>query len=215
MDSALNFSLFTVIADYRLVPPARYPEPAEDIGQAVDWIVANVAEVGKGSSVQPDTEKIFLMGNSAGAAHLASLVTSPVILGQDTRSRLKGIILLGGAYSYPIDDPSIGAHIEVLRQYFGTDEAIRQYEPLALIAKAEDGVVKSLPPVLVLKDEWEPVNIERDHGLFVSALKARGVKVDEKELKGHNHISPGVSLSSGEGEEWGKNVVEWIREAAV
>ncbi|KAK7678990.1 hypothetical protein QCA50_017933 [Cerrena zonata] len=210
-----NQGFFTVIADYRLVPPARYPEPAEDIGQAVAWFVTNGAEIGKDSATQPDTEKIFLMGNSAGAAHLVSLVASPAILSQDTRNRLRGIILLGGAYSYPTDDSSLGAHLEVLRQYFGTDEAIRQYEPLALVAKAEESVVKSLPPVLVLKDEWEPANIEKDHGLFVSALKARSVKVEEEVLKGHNHISPGVSLSSGDGEEWGKNVAEWIRKAAV
>ena len=164
---------------------------------------------------QPDVEKIFLLGHSAGAAHLASLITSPTILSQDNRNRIKGLILLAGAYSYPLEDPSTAPHLEVLRQYFGTDEALRKNEPLALVANADEAIIKGIPPVLVLKDEWEPPNVERDHGLFVSALKARGVIVEEHELKGHNHISPGVALSSGEGEEWGKLVSEWVRKLSA
>lgn len=194
-----------------MVPQATYPEPAEDIGQAIAWIIANASEVAQDSNIKLDIDHIFLMGNSAGAAHVVTLALAPNLLSQDIRTRVRGIILLGGAYSFPVDNPSLSTYLEVLRQYYGSDDEIRKHQPLSLLKNATPETINSLPDILVLKDEWEPATIDRDHGLFVNALRERRAsKVDEDVLKGHNHISPGVSLSSGEGEEWGKNVADWI-----
>lgn len=42
-------------------------------------------------------------------------------------------------------------------------------------------------------------------------LKERGVAVQEHIMVGHNHISPEVCLSSGEGEEWGEEVAKFVK----
>lgn len=47
---------------------------------------------------------------------------------------------------------------------------------------------------------------------FREALREKGItNFHTYTLKGHNHISPEVSLFSGEGEEWGEEVVRWVK----
>src|SRR6202790_36774 len=56
---------------YRLAPRAKWPAGAEDIGSAVQWVANNIG--GRGG----DPARIYLMGHSAGAVHVASYVSHP------------------------------------------------------------------------------------------------------------------------------------------
>jgi hypothetical protein len=64
-------------------------------------------------------------------------------------------------------------------------------------------IAEKEPPVIV--------DIVRDFGAL---LKARNVRLTEYLNRGHNHISSNLALCSGEGEEWGEEVVSWMRSQA-
>jgi triacylglycerol lipase len=54
---------------YRLAPQAKWPAAQEDIGSAIAWIKANAAAQGG------DPNRIYLMGHSAGASHVANYMS--------------------------------------------------------------------------------------------------------------------------------------------
>src|SRR4051812_6359154 len=56
---------------YRLAPQAGWPAGAEDLASAVQWITDNIGDRGG------DARRIYLMGHSAGAVHVASYVSHP------------------------------------------------------------------------------------------------------------------------------------------
>ncbi|KAI6030250.1 Alpha/Beta hydrolase protein, partial [Pisolithus marmoratus] len=63
----------TVIPDYRLVPEARFPAASQDIRDAIIWVKDNAKTIRSSSTstVQElDPEHFFVMGHSAGAAHI-------------------------------------------------------------------------------------------------------------------------------------------------
>lgn len=72
--------------------------------------------------------------------------------------------------------------------------------------------MKSLPPLYFMKAEKELDDPEITSKAIVKLLRERGVhNVEEYNCKGHNHVSTPLSLSTGEGEEWGYEVVRWIK----
>jgi triacylglycerol lipase len=59
-----------MIANYRFAPHNKWPSGAEDIALVIKWIQQNGVKYGG------DARRVFLMGNSAGAIHVASYVFS-------------------------------------------------------------------------------------------------------------------------------------------
>jgi len=206
--------IFTVIADYRLVPDAKFPDGAEDVKDAVVWVVEHAEEVAGDSTVKLDTDRIFLLGHSAGASHVITAFLLPDLLPSPIRARTKGVVLNGGPYTFRPELLPPGAAIpgEVLEQYYGPGQ-IFEKEPLTLLLSASRELLGSLPPIIVSRAEREPEAIEQMNIRFLEAAKE---KVPEKEnieeyiMKGHNHVSPSMCLGSGQGEEWADHVVEWI-----
>ncbi|KAI0073988.1 alpha/beta-hydrolase [Panus rudis PR-1116 ss-1] len=203
--------IYTVIADYRLVPEAKFPEAAEDVRDAVAWVVKNASDIDKSHNVKLDVNNIFLLGNSAGAVHIVTAVLLEGLFPDDLRPHLRGLISLGGAFAFPVGGPADGL-LDVVRAYYGSDEQIKQNEPLALLGRASEGIIKSLPDLLVLRSEKEPGFIASSNETMLKELREKvSSKVDDDVLQGHNHISPSTSLSSGEGEEWGEKVASWVK----
>ncbi|KAF7318449.1 Esterase lipase thioesterase family protein [Mycena chlorophos] len=91
----------TVVADYQLAPSVTFPAPAEDLRDAVAWVVDNAAEVGSGK-VELDTEKVFVIGHSAGGVHLLTSLLHPPVLagpaGDKYKKALKGAVALSPPY---------------------------------------------------------------------------------------------------------------------
>jgi hypothetical protein len=103
-----------------------------------------------------------------------------------------------------------------LEAYYGPTSSNRHllYSSLGLLNAAPDAIVKALPPMLIISAEWETEGLFKMVRDFVKALRDRGVpesKLTEYLNKGHNHLSSYLSLMSGEGEEWGYEVIKWIR----
>src|SRR5262245_44096411 len=75
----------------RLRPQFRWPTGAEDLGMAVRWVADNIAAHGG------DPNRVFLMGHSAGATHVATYVAHPQFHGPRA-SGLAGAMFSSGAY---------------------------------------------------------------------------------------------------------------------
>ena len=94
---------------YRLAPQFPWPAGAEDVASAVEWVSKEIAERGG------DPSRIYLMGHSAGAIHVASYVSHPEFY-KAKNGGLKGAIMISGIY-----DLTAGTRTEPERSYFGND----------------------------------------------------------------------------------------------
>ncbi|KAI0694034.1 Alpha/Beta hydrolase protein [Cytidiella melzeri] len=197
----------TVIADYRLIPHIKFPDPATDLKDAAAFVVQHAQEINADVDVKGDTERIFFMGHSAGAAIVTTMVLIPDFIPDDMRRRIQGLVLLGGAYHFrngPAPPP--------IAVYYETEDGIRQNEPLALLERAPTKLVSGLPPTLMLVSEKEPKGLVAVNEDFRDLLGGRlGVDIPILIMKGHNHTSVAFGLFSGVGEEWAYEVASWVK----
>ena len=95
-----------VNATYRLAPAHRWPAGSDDVAAVVRWVREHIGEYGG------DPERIFLMGQSAGAAHVAAYVARGGV-------PLAGALLLSGLYDPAVFEPS-----PLNAAYYGDDPAL-------------------------------------------------------------------------------------------
>jgi triacylglycerol lipase len=123
---------------YRLAPEHPYPAGVEDVAMAVQWTLENAAKFGG------DPRRIFLMGHSAGAVHVATYVAHPEF--QKVKGGgLAGAILVSGIYELTpdTDGPS-------QRAYFGED--LSKWPARSSLK----GLVASKLPLLVARGQIDP-----------------------------------------------------------
>ncbi|KIJ67176.1 hypothetical protein HYDPIDRAFT_84006 [Hydnomerulius pinastri MD-312] len=199
----------TIIPDYRLVPEVRFPAASEDIRDAVVW-VSNNAETIKTGSIEPDPGYIFIMGHSAGAAHTHVMTMHPEI--RVTLPPLKGLIFSGGPWFFSVRGEKFQTEGPV-KFYFGSAEQQQEREPRALWNKLSDEEIKALPDILLFQAEREPDWLQLTRPEILADMEKRLGKAPKMIIgKGHNHVSPNWALCSGQGEEWGYEVAEWLNE---
>jgi len=95
---------------YRLAPASPWPAGAEDIGAVVQWVADNIGARGG------DPARVYLMGHSAGAAHVAGYVSHPEFY-KVKGGGLKGAIMVSGIYdlaTWPVGGSAESA-------YYGSD----------------------------------------------------------------------------------------------
>ncbi|CAD6584633.1 MAG: hypothetical protein CYPHOPRED_002768 [Cyphobasidiales sp. Tagirdzhanova-0007] len=222
-----------VIPDYRLVlPPARgdvpegmapkaevgsaavYPSGAVDVQLAYRWIVEHLGDVA-------NISRIHLSGTSGGGSHCAAYVFNPdFFLKEDSevRAKLRSLIMLSG----PVDlEEAVEERWPVLEAYYGSDRAeVARRTTAGLIAALTEVQVAQLPPTLSLIGGLDPPDeVIRPNERFWPIWTAKGGrgKFDwllESNGRKHNHISYFYALSSGEGEEWAAQIIEWIEQLA-
>ena len=76
---------------YRLAPQSPWPAGAEDLAAVVQWVTDNIAARGG------DPARVYLMGHSAGAVHVASYVSHPEFH-KVKGGGLAGAIMVSGIY---------------------------------------------------------------------------------------------------------------------
>lgn len=162
-----------VTATYRLAPAHPWPAGAEDVARLVAWLKLEAAQHGG------DPNRIVLMGQSAGAAHVASYVGGQDFAEQAATS-IAGAIMLSGLYDVPS-----AARNPYQDAYFGTD-------PTRFAAQSSiDGLAATSVPCLFTVSENDPADFQRQGALLVSyRVAAKGKWPDFHWLEGHNHISP-------------------------
>ncbi len=202
-----------VIPDYRLVPHVTFPGPAEDVRDALRWVVQNKGCLVSEASTNPDTDDIVLMGHSAGAAHIATMLFLTNVLPKDDplRARFRAAVLESPPFSLSgmtTDWPTSEAHAS----YWGTLDKAKDNDPLHLFRRLEQEVIEKLPRILIVEGEFEPEWLIDARKVFHNEVKDRtGENLRVVIAKGHNHVSLNWALSTGEGEEWVEEVIEWLR----
>jgi acetyl esterase/lipase len=166
---------------YRLAPQAKWPAGAEDIGSAVQWVANNIG--GRGG----DPARIYLMGHSAGAVHVASYVSHPQFY-KVKGGGLAGAIMVSGLYdltAMKLRDPE--------RAYFGNDP-LRYAEESSLQGLATTGI-----PLMIVTAEMDPPAFLRQFELLKDATCKRASGCARALiLPQHSHMSEVYSINTAD-----------------
>lgn len=169
---------------YRLAADARHPEAARDVGAVVAWVRAHAAELGI------DASRIFLMGHSAGAAHVGTFA-------YDRRHHpaggpgLAGVIVVSGRVR--ADASPENPNARKVEAYYGSDPGT--YEDASPVSH----VGPESPPTFVAWSEFENPLIDVYCAELVYRLAAAKRRAPPSLwLRGHNHTSVIAHLNTAD-----------------
>jgi acetyl esterase/lipase len=180
MLAAVKNGFVGVNITYRLAPAHPYPAATEDLSKAVQWVLANIAASGG------DPNRVFLWGQSAGAAHAGNYIAHTQFHGPKGVG-IKGAILMSGIFdqvAFPTA-PNVVA-------YFGEDRT--KYEERSSLK----GIVASKLPLLVIDAEIDPPPFAVQSKLLNDALCAAGRCPERITLPGHSHMSEVYSINTAD-----------------
>ena len=135
---AVKSGFIGVNMTYRLAPQFPWPAGAEDVASAVQWVSKEIAERGG------DPSRVYLMGHSAGAVHVASYVSHPEFH-KVKNGGVKGAIMVSGIYD--LTAQPLG---ENERSYFGNDPSRYAGE------SSLPGLLKTDIPLMAVRAELDP-----------------------------------------------------------
>lgn len=184
--------ILTVIPNYRLAPEHKWPSGPEDIGSILKWIGLNGRRFGG------DTDRVFLMGHSAGAAHVAGYVSF-----EDFRLEggdgVIGAILMSG----PTYDTTLLSKADMA--YYGEDKS--RHPSMSVIPHMDACRI----PVFVVFAEFDTPLVQNQTHTLINALFERDrVLPIVKGLMGHNHFS-GIMHINTKDESVGPDILEFIK----
>ena len=168
---AVDAGYVGVTMTYRLAPGHRWPAGGEDVAAAVAWLRENIAQYGG------DPERIFVMGQSAGAVHVAEYVArfSPTIA---------GALLISGIYDVTLAQPS-----DFHKAYYGEDQA--GYA----MTESMTALINTKTPVLLAVSEYDPEDFQLQAATFTQRYAVAHKRFPRLHwLHGHNHLSPVLEI---------------------
>jgi triacylglycerol lipase len=175
--------LIGVNATYRLAPEHKWPAGGSDVGAVVAWLHGHVAQHGG------DPDCIVLMGQSAGATHVATWTFIPELHGP-AGPRIAGSILLSGVFAphHPLYSPGTPPPHQLA--YFGEDPA--KWAERSPINHVRPGH----PPVFVSVTEFDPYPLQWGSPALAAAL----TKCDAEMpwfvyARDQNHVSPAMQIN--------------------
>jgi acetyl esterase/lipase len=183
----------TVLANYRLAPESRWPSGAQDVAAATAWVRREIHRYGG------DADRIVLLGESAGAAHVAAAVlmrrfqpagglgiAGAVLVSGPYNPRLEG--QARAAFGIPTPDPRNDA-------YFGTDVSL--WGGMSVVEQVD---VEPLP-LLITFAEMDLLQMQVQAGeLFARLVGAHGFQPLLRVIRDHNHFSQILAIGSGDRE---------------
>jgi acetyl esterase/lipase len=176
---AVKNGFIGVNIDYRLAPQFPWPAGAEDVASAVIWVSDEIIERGG------DPSRIYLMGHSAGAMHVASYVSHPEFY-KVKNGGLKGAIMASALYDLtaaPLAEPE--------RVYFGSD-ASRYADESSL-----PGLLKTNIPLMAVSSELDLPGFVKQLNLFKDAACKRASGCARTVmLPQHSHMSEVYSINT-------------------
>lgn len=160
---------------YRLAPAHGWPAGRDDLALAIDWLRSHAAGFGG----HPD--RIVLIGQSAGAAHVAAYAAS-----EAATSTLAGAAMLSGIYDVALADRN-----PYQSAYYGDDAT--QFAAQSSI----EGLASTSLPCLYTVAEYDPPDFQRQAAAMVSRRVAVAGRWPEfHRLAGQNHITPVQQIGS-------------------
>jgi acetyl esterase/lipase len=186
-----------VNATYRLAPTAHWPAAAEDVGALVQWLKIN------GPTYGGDVQRIYLIGHSAGATHVATYAYIRALQPIEGPG-LAGIVLMSGRYHVDPkpDDPSL----KRVQAYFGSDTA--QYAARSPINHIKNAA--ALPTFIVIA-EYDSPDLDVQGALLFAALCERDRACPRfTRMEQHNHLSMVYQFNTAD-DALGREIIEFIR----
>lgn len=185
--------------EYRLAPEAPFPAGAEDVALAVQWLRENAARYGG------NPERIFLLGHSAGGAHVATYAFDPNVAVKPG-PELAGIVLISGRLRADVhaDNPNANG----VRAYWGDDPA--RYDERSPVTWAEHC---RLPVMIAIAEYENPYLDVYGAELFHRVSLARKRSPRFVRMTDHNHTSLVAHFNSGE-ETLGPEILEFMARGA-
>jgi triacylglycerol lipase len=165
---------------YRLAPRAPWPAGAEDLATAVQWVSDKIVERGG------DPARIYLMGHSAGAVHVASYVSHPEFH-KVKGGGLAGAIMISGIYDL------IAPLAITQRAYFGDDPA--RYADRSSL----QGLATTDIPLMMAAAELDPAAFVLQLELMTQATCKRASGCARAFLlPQHSHMSEVYSINTAD-----------------
>lgn len=172
---AARMGMIGAVMNYRLAPDHLWPAGSEDVGAAVDWLRAHVADHGG------DPTRIVLLGTSAGAVHVAGFLR----LRADHGDLVRGAVLLSGLYGYTPIDPKD-------ERYYGAPETYADRMP-------REAVAATTLPLLLACAQFDPARFQAEFlGLMTERLERHGAMPRSVTLSGHNHYTMAMHLGTAD-----------------
>lgn len=183
--------------NYRLAPKFAYPAAAQDMGGVVGWIKENAKRFGG------DPQRIYLIGRSSGALHVATWAFDPRIHGT-AGPGVSGVVLISGRLKADSrsDDPRGGR----VAQYFGPDPSLYPDR-----SPVNFGAQSPLPTFIVTAEFDNPFLDVYSAELFAKMCAARSKCPRFLRMTGHNHQSTTASLDTAD-DQLGSEVIDFIRQ---
>jgi hypothetical protein len=179
---AARHGMVGVNVEYRLAPKNPWPAAQEDLASAVRYVAAHASDYGA------RVDRIFLMGHSAGAAHVAIYVSHPQFFGPN------GSGLAGAIFSSdPIYDLSSGERSEGRSAYFGSDTSLYAER------SALPGLIKGNVPFMFSAAELDPPEMVEQFNKLREAMcnSPRGC-MRSILLPKHSHMSESYSINTAD-----------------
>src|SRR5262245_34401141 len=178
---AVRNGMIGVNVEYRLAPQSTWPSGGEDLGLAVRWAGDNAAAHGG------DANRVYLMGHSAGATHVAIYVAHAEFHGPKG-SGLAGAMFSSGGYDLTKLPDGEGRNA-----YFGSDVALHAQR------SSLPGLVKSSVPFMANAAELDPQWMLDQLEQLKAAMCAtpRGCIRSLLQPK-HNHMSQSYAIGTSD-----------------
>lgn len=187
-----------VNVEYRLAPQARFPAGAEDVADATRWVVRSIAAYGG------DSQRLVLMGHSAGGSHVATYLLDPNI-GLDPHPSVRAAVLISARLR--LECRSDNPNARNVAEYCGHDSSVLDHRSAVTHAH------RCRWPVFIGIAEFENRHLDV-YGLeFAHAVaNACGRAPRIVQMPGHNHTSMVAHFNTGE-EALGREILDFIRPA--
>jgi len=179
-----------VLPNYRLAPESTWPSGPQDVVAVWEWVCRSAQSLGA------DPSRIVLVGESAGAAHVAAAALRKEF--QPADWTVRGAVLLSGPYNPRLEGqarPQFGIATPDPRNdaYFGADLA--RWDAASTV----DHVTTAAFPVLISYAELDPLQMQVQAGeLFARLVSWHGFSPDLQVLARHNHFSQGFSFGTSD-----------------
>jgi acetyl esterase/lipase len=180
-----------IVPNYRLGPDHHWPAGAEDVMSALAWARVHASEY------HGDVTRIWLLGESAGAAHVA---TATLLRRFHPAGGLPiaGAVLISGVYNVHLEQlarPQFGVPSPDPRNepYFGSDFA--NYPSMSVVE-----LVDSRPfPLLMTYAELDLLPMQVQAGeLFARLVVKHGFAPKLRVIPAHNHLTQIYSINTGD-----------------
>jgi acetyl esterase/lipase len=173
-----------VLPNYRHYPEVRMPGFMDDAARAAQWASEHAADYGA------DTQRMFLMGHSAGA-HMAALVTldrryfaaiAPATA-PERRPPIAGMIGLSGPYDFlPLQEADV-------KDMFGPPSLYPESQPINFVRP-------DAPPMLLVHGLKDDTVWPRNSRNLAAALRKLGVPVTLDLYPNLTHADTAAALSA-------------------